>query len=116
MLHASGHLVLAEFLPEEVRRRGPAAEVPGASSTAPDLHALIETALQSQEGNLYERVLEAVEKVLLPRVLRLTQGHQTQASEVLGISRGTLRQKLRRLGFAIDKVCTEDNSLTDSDD
>ena len=32
------------------------------------------------------------------------------ASELLAISRGTLRQKLRHLGFAIDKVCTGETS------
>ena len=32
---------------------------------------------------------EALERVLLERVLRQTQGHQTQASELLGISRNT---------------------------
>ena len=45
---------------------------------------------------------------LLERVLRHTQGHQARASELLGISRNTLRQKMRSLGFAIDKVFTQE--------
>jgi two-component system nitrogen regulation response regulator GlnG len=46
--------------------------------------------------------------MLLPWVLRHTQGHQARASELLGMSRGTLRQKLRSLGLGIDKVVTEE--------
>jgi DNA-binding protein Fis len=52
--------------------------------------------------------VEALERALLSRVLRHTQGHQTRASEVLGISRNTLRQKMRSLGFVIDKVFTRE--------
>ena len=33
--------------------------------------------------------------------------HQAQASELLGITRTTLRNKLRELGIAIDKVVLE---------
>jgi two-component system nitrogen regulation response regulator GlnG len=43
----------------------------------------------------------------LGQVLQHTRGHQSQASEVLGISRATLRHKLRALGLGIDKVVSE---------
>jgi two-component system nitrogen regulation response regulator GlnG len=52
--------------------------------------------------------LEAVERVLLPRVLRHTRGNQSQASELLGINRATLRHKLRVLGLSIDKTVSGD--------
>jgi two-component system nitrogen regulation response regulator GlnG len=103
MLNATGQMILPEFLPTELRQGSPSAERRGL-----DVSELIEASLRSKEGNLYPRVLEAVERVLLPRVLQHTQGHLTQASELLAMSRGTLRQKLRNLGFAIDKVCTEE--------
>ena len=41
------------------------------------------------------------------RVLRHTRGHQGQACELLGIYRKTLRNKLRDLGIAVDRVVTE---------
>ena len=42
--------------------------------------------------------------ILFPAVLRHTHGHQTQASELLGLSRVTLRHKLRKLGLGVDKI------------
>lgn len=40
-------------------------------------------------------VLNEVEVPLLEAVLSYTGGNQTQAAEVLGINRGTLRKKLK---------------------
>jgi two-component system nitrogen regulation response regulator GlnG len=107
MLRASGHLLLPEFLPEVLR--GKAAEAPLAPAPAPfDLEGLIEGLLRRGEGGLHSKVMEAVERVLLSRVLRQTHGHQVQASELLGINRTTLRHKLRALGLAVDKVLTDE--------
>lgn len=44
--------------------------------------------------NLYDLVLAEVEKPLLEMVLKLTNGNQSKAAIVLGISRGTLRKKM----------------------
>jgi two-component system nitrogen regulation response regulator GlnG len=108
MLHASGHVLLPEFLRQELRCRSAAGDLGGPTSApaagAVTLDALVEALLQSGAGQVHARAVEALERVLLPRVLRHTQGHQTKASELLGVSRNTLRQKLRALGFAIDKV------------
>jgi two-component system nitrogen regulation response regulator GlnG len=108
MLHATGHLLLPEFLPEELRRARPTAEPARAEATAFDLVGHIESLLARGEPDLYGQVIAAVERVLLARVLGQTHGHQAQASELLGINRATLRSKLRSLGLAVDKVVTED--------
>jgi DNA-binding protein Fis len=52
-------------------------------------------------------VLEAVERILLPEVLASTHGNQTQASDLLGLNRATLRHKLRSLGLIVDKTVTD---------
>jgi two-component system nitrogen regulation response regulator GlnG len=108
MLHGSGYILLPEFLPEELRRtEATSAEAPTVSS--PDgLNGLIESLLAAGGDDLLPRAVETLERVLLGRVLRETQGNQTQASERLGISRNTLRQKMRALGFAFDKVLTQE--------
>lgn len=49
-----------------------------------------------QAENLMELVLEEVERPLLREVLQWTGGNQSQAANVLGISRGTLRRKLAK--------------------
>lgn len=46
-------------------------------------------------GDLYELVLGEVEKPLFKAVLSYTNGNQSEAAEILGINRGTLRKKLR---------------------
>jgi Fis family transcriptional regulator len=46
-------------------------------------------------GDLYELVLGEVEKPLFRTVLEYTNGNQSEAAEILGINRGTLRKKLR---------------------
>ncbi len=50
-------------------------------------------------SNLYQMVISEVERPLLETVLRHTRGNQTQAAEILGINRGTLRKKLRLHGL-----------------
>jgi two-component system nitrogen regulation response regulator GlnG len=104
MLNSSGHVLLPEFLPEGLQDGPGQAALP--SSDVLDLNGLIETALRTGGGNLHAHVLEAVERLLLTRVLRHTHGHQAQASELLGINRTTLRHKLRDLGIGVDKVVT----------
>ena len=45
--------------------------------------------------DLYELVMNEVEVPLLETVLRHTHGNQSKAAKVLGMSRGTLRKKLK---------------------
>jgi two-component system nitrogen regulation response regulator GlnG len=109
MLHASGHILLPEFLPDSLRRAsGALPPTTEAAGTELDVSALIEGLLQRGEKDVYGRVIQAVERVLLGRVLRHTHGHQAQASDVLGLNRATLRHKLRTLGLAVDKVLIDD--------
>jgi Fis family transcriptional regulator len=46
-------------------------------------------------GDLYQLVLGEVEPPLFQAVLEFTKGNQSEAAEILGINRGTLRKKLR---------------------
>jgi two-component system nitrogen regulation response regulator GlnG len=54
-----------------------------------------------------------VDRVVIETVLRHAKGNQVVASELLGISRTTLRAKLRSLGLAIEKQLLPDSSLGD---
>jgi two-component system nitrogen regulation response regulator GlnG len=106
LLNATGPTVLPEFLPASVRP----AEVAPPSATALDVPALIEDLLARGAGNLHGQVIEAVERHLLARVLRQTGGRMSQASDLLGINRATLRNKLRTLGLAVDRIVTEEDT------
>jgi len=52
-----------------------------------------------EPSDLYDFVLSEVEVPLLQVVIEHTGGNQTQAARLLGISRATLRKKLRRYGL-----------------
>ena len=117
MITASGHLIRREFLPLHLTAGGHVAPLPAApeangkpTSQAEDhlnLEATIDALLKRADGKLHAEVIAAVERVLFARVLRHTHGHQTRASELLGLDRSTLRTRLRALGLAFDKTLGE---------
>ena len=63
----------------------------------------IELFLQDMDGHevndLYHVVLSEVEPAILDVVMNYVEGNQTEAAEMLGISRGTLRKKLKLYGL-----------------
>lgn len=71
------------------------------------LRACVRTALEryfasldgEDPGGLYDMVMREVEAPLLEVVMREARGNQTRAAEILGISRATLRRKLRAHGL-----------------
>lgn len=50
-------------------------------------------------SNLYELILAEVEAPLMEAVMEYTKGNQSKAAIVLGLSRGTLRKKLKMYGL-----------------
>lgn len=71
------------------------------------LHDSVRQALESYfaqlkgqtPNNLYEMVLAEVEVPLLEAVMEYTKGNQSRAAILLGLSRGTLRKKLKTYGM-----------------
>lgn len=49
--------------------------------------------------NLYELILSEVEAPLMEAVMEYTKNNQSRAAIVLGLSRGTLRKKLKQYGM-----------------
>jgi two-component system nitrogen regulation response regulator GlnG len=104
LIHAVGEVLTVDCLPEKLRE--PAALRPpltAAQAGLPDVAALVDQQLRTGESEIYRTVTQAVDRVVLDAVLRYVKGNQLQASELLGISRNTLRAKLRSLGMAIEK-------------
>jgi Fis family transcriptional regulator len=54
----------------------------------------------SQPDCLYQTLLSEVEPPLIEEVLRHTNGNQSRAAKILGITRNTLRSKLARYDIA----------------
>jgi Fis family transcriptional regulator, factor for inversion stimulation protein len=67
------------------------------------LSALTDEALNSylnslngyKPAELYQLVISQVEKPLFRTIMEYTEGNQSEAAEILGINRGTLRKKLK---------------------
>jgi DNA-binding NtrC family response regulator len=68
-----------------------------------DVGLLVESLMKNGEPAIYRKVSRAMDRAVLRTVLRAVKGNQVRASELLGISRTTLRAKLRSLGMAIEK-------------
>lgn len=50
-------------------------------------------------GHIYNMVMAEVERPMLEVVMEYVKGNQTQASQILGLSRSTLRKKLKIYNF-----------------
>jgi two-component system nitrogen regulation response regulator GlnG len=105
VIHTTGEVITPDCLPENLRTdtaTSPAPQ-PGKSSSL-DVGFLTHSLLRAGEPDLYKRIVMAVDRVVLEIVLRHVNGNQVQASELLGISRTTLRAKLRALDSQAEKA------------
>jgi Fis family transcriptional regulator, factor for inversion stimulation protein len=54
---------------------------------------------EQQPSNIYNMMVEMVEMPILVTVMQRAKGNQSQAAEMLGINRNTLRKKLQQHGL-----------------
>ena len=107
LLRSSGTVLLPEFLPSSLlgeTNHSPSAEGPTPAESWQRVGELLESWFSSGQTDLYRRGLEHFDRLILTRAVKQSGGNQTRASEILGISRFTLRSKLRAANLAISKV------------
>lgn len=69
------------------------------SSVQEALQGYFSTIGDSLINNLYGLVLGEIEEPLMKAVMQFTHGNQSKAAILLGLSRGTLRKKLKIYGM-----------------
>lgn len=104
MLQTTGEVITPECLPQSCLGDDVTVAAPQEpADDTPDLARFVRRLLAEARPDLYRQVTAAVDRVVLEEVLRHVAGHQQQAAEILGISRMTLRSKLRALGISVEK-------------
>ena len=111
LLQASGTVLLPTFLPEFSGSQGGLTPAKSADEML-CLEAFIDERLGLDSDDLYAVTHCEVDRVLLSRVLKFTDGNQHQAARLLGIARQTLRQKLRALGLHVTHSIEANDSGT----
>jgi nitrogen regulation protein NR(I) len=92
VIQAVSDVITPDCLPGAVTGRA-AASSPGTLPLA-DLREMVRGLVASGSPDVYRRVIGEVDRVVLEEVLGHVRGNQVHASELLGISRTTLRAKL----------------------
>jgi nitrogen regulation protein NR(I) len=114
-VQSAGEVITYECLPAALRggNVAPRNSVSVGETSRLDVADFVTRLLQAEQPEIYDKVTSAVDRVVIETVLRHAKGNQVVASELLGISRTTLRAKLRSLGLAIEKQLLPDSSLGD---
>jgi DNA-binding NtrC family response regulator len=103
LLQATGSILLPEFLPTWLHQ-GTGARMHWDHEPDQESLRFVETRVRAGTERLYEEALVRMERQLLTQVLRHTSGNQVRAAKILGITRGSLRTKIRDLGIRIDRT------------
>jgi two-component system nitrogen regulation response regulator GlnG len=112
LIAAVGPTILPEFLPTELHRRNGVAMKSASASTASapgdvDSQALaqfIDTAIAAGETDVYRRARDYFDRMLILRAMQQANGSQQRAAEILGLSRVTLRARMRALGLTVERT------------
>ncbi len=100
LIHATGDTLTPDLLPRDLLGAGAAEATPTASL---DLGQRLRELLEAGQSDIYRRLCLEVDRVILDIALQHTRGNQVLASQLLGMSRNTLRAKLRTLGLSLQK-------------
>ena len=114
LIVSAGPTLMPEFLPADVRPSAACLDDATAPSDAiPEmdwqtLSQFVESAIAAEQTDVYRRAREQFDRLLITRAMRQANGNQNRAADILGLSRVTLRARLRSMGLAVGKVLTSD--------
>jgi two-component system nitrogen regulation response regulator GlnG len=114
LIVSAGSTILPDFIPAELHG-GQVVESDVQSGPIPDIEwrslpEFVESAMAGNETDVYRRALEHFDRLLVTRAMLQANGQQNRAAEILGLSRVTLRTKLRNMQLAVEKVLASKQS------
>ncbi|MEZ6125068.1 MAG: sigma-54 dependent transcriptional regulator [Planctomycetaceae bacterium] len=114
LLNSTGPVIVPSFLPSEITGTPSrtVSDTPASHNTTgvpSDLAPFVAERLEADSTDLYAETLEQMERFLMTHVLQFAEGNQTRAAEILGITRGKVRDRVRQFGISLDKKVTLDD-------
>lgn len=115
MIKAVGDVLMPDSFPQTglAETLHPPGEHLAAAPAQPEFSEMVtfvRRLLEKTPGDVYRQLTAAVDSVALDATLRYAKGNQLHAAALLGMSRTTLRAKLRSLGLTIEKQLTPDGA------
>ncbi|MBI3464208.1 MAG: sigma-54-dependent Fis family transcriptional regulator [Planctomycetes bacterium] len=99
MIHSNGEVLTPSCLPVNFPTAAASLDA-GAAPASPgeslDVANYVEGLLRAGQADIYRQVMSAVDRIVFEVVLGRVQGNQVVASELLGISRNTVRAQVAR--------------------
>ncbi|MBX7103856.1 MAG: sigma-54 dependent transcriptional regulator [Gemmataceae bacterium] len=109
LLHLRGSVLLPEFLPSLAGVATPAA----LDDSASYWDRFVTARIAASSNLIYDEAMAIMEREVITRVLRATEGNQVQAAKMLGITRGSLRTKIRLYKISIGRTIWSEDEQDD---
>jgi two-component system nitrogen regulation response regulator GlnG len=112
MLHTTGTVLGPNSLPAFIFKEPTIEEAPSVTILDESVEALkpivdivsfIDARLASGTTNLYSETIEEIERYLFAKTLQATDGNQSKAAEILGITRGKVRDRIAFFGIQLGR-------------
>ncbi len=113
LIVSTGPTLLPEFLPLETRPEPVDEPLPASPPQAPshdawqDLGKFVEQCMAEEQSDIYRKAIQKFDQLIVMHAMNQSKGLQSRASELLGLSRPTLRSKLRGI-FALSSLSQTD--------
>jgi two-component system, NtrC family, response regulator AtoC len=104
ILKMNGSVLLPDFLPSHVGADGENVLPELGHDGAFSWEKFVTDRLVEGSENLHQESIELIEKYVFTRVLNHVEGNRVKAAKILGITRTSLRNKLRYLGIQVEKT------------
>jgi two-component system nitrogen regulation response regulator GlnG len=104
ILKMNGSVLLPDFLPSHVGKDGENVLPELGHDGAFSWEKFVTDRLVEGSENLHQESIELIEKYVITRVLNHVEGNRVKAAKILGITRTSLRNKLRYLGIQVEKT------------